>query len=99
MVPDKYQEGNLLIAQQMSLPKSVQKRIIRSDQEMELAAKCATYLSQQMKKLSPQDPSADIQPVFIPYGGILGVILKWDGIQVTLWQGETCHRRLGRRFA
>jgi hypothetical protein len=36
------------------------------------------YLSQQIKGLSPQDPSADIQPVFIPYGGILGAILKWD---------------------
>ena len=78
MIPEKYQEGNMLIAQQMSLPKSVQKRIIRSDEETELAEKCAMYLSQQIKELSPQDPSADIQPVFIPYGGILGAILKWD---------------------
>ena len=78
MIPEKYQEGNMLIAQQMSLPKSIQKRIIRSNEETELAEKCAMYLSQQIKELSPQDPSADIQPVFIPYGGILGAILKWD---------------------
>jgi hypothetical protein len=78
MIPEKYQEGNMLIAQQMSLPKSIQKRIIRSNEETELAEKCAIYLSQQIKELSPQDPSADTQPVFIPYGGILGAILKWD---------------------
>jgi hypothetical protein len=49
-----------------------------TDEETERAEKCAMYLSQQIKELSPQDPSADIQPVFIPYGGILGAILKWD---------------------
>jgi hypothetical protein len=78
MIPEKYQEGNMLIAQQMSLPRSVQKRIIRSNEETQLAEKCAIYLSQQIKQLSPQDPSVDSQPVFIPYGGILGAILKWD---------------------
>jgi hypothetical protein len=78
MIPEKYQEGNMLIAQQMSLPRSIQKRIIRSNEETELAEKCAVYLSRQIKELSPQDPSADTQPVFIPYGGILGAILKWD---------------------
>jgi hypothetical protein len=78
MIPEKYQEGNMLIAQQMSLPKSIQKRIIRSNEETQLAEKCAMFLSQQIKELSPQDPSADSQPVFIPYGGILGAILKWD---------------------
>jgi hypothetical protein len=76
MIPEKYQEGNMLIAQQMSLPKSIQKTIIRSDQETELAEKCATYLSQQIKKLSLQDPSASVQPVFIPYGGILGPLCQ-----------------------
>jgi hypothetical protein len=36
------------------------------------------YLSQKIKELSPQDPGNDVQPVFIPYGGILGAILKGD---------------------
>ena len=77
-VPEKYREGNMLIAQQMSLPKSIQNRIIRSKKDIEIAEKCAMYLSLQIRTYSSQDPSSETQGVLIPYGGILGAILRGD---------------------
>jgi hypothetical protein len=77
-IPEKYRDGNMLIAQQMSLPKSIQNELIRSRRDLELAEKAATYLSDQIRRYSPQDPDADTQGVFIPYDGILGAILKGE---------------------
>ena len=50
-VPEKYREGNMLIAQQMSLPKSIQNQIIRSRKDIEIAEKCAMYLSLQIRSI------------------------------------------------
>ena len=38
---------------------------------------CRVFISTNKRTFS-SGSSADIQPVFIPYGGILGAILKWD---------------------
>ena len=38
---------------------------------------CRVFISKNKRTFS-SGSSADIQPVFIPYGGILGAILKWD---------------------
>ena len=90
---EKYQESNLLTAQTMSLPYDIQQKIIVSDEEIELAKKCVLYLKHQIFKLSRgeeeyQEPknnsNSEVQsrkksnPVWIPYGPILGEVLPGE---------------------
>jgi hypothetical protein len=76
MIPQKYLEGNILIAQRMGLPKLMQESLIVSNSDVELAKKCVFYLIQQMNKFatSTTNPS----PVWIPFGEILAQILPSD---------------------
>ena len=90
---EKYQESNFLTAQTMSLPYDIQQKIIVSDEEIELAKKCVLYLKHQIFKLSRgeeeyQEPknnnNSEVQsrkksnPVWIPYGPILGEVLPGE---------------------
>ncbi|MGI0051985.1 MAG: hypothetical protein ACRD8K_09635, partial [Nitrososphaeraceae archaeon] len=86
---EKYQESNFLTAQRMSLPYDVQEKIIVSDEEIDLAKKCVSYIKQQIFELSnntkeetKQNNNEEIisrrkssNPVWIPYGQILGELL------------------------
>ena len=85
---EKYQESNLLTAQTMSLPYDIQQKIIVSDEEIEFAKKCVLYIKHQILQLSRSDEHQEQQnnqlnvdsrkkcnPVWIPYGQILGEVL------------------------
>ena len=52
MIQQKYAEGNLLTSQVFGLPKSVQKRLIVSDEQEALTRKCFKYLIQEIQKKS-----------------------------------------------
>jgi hypothetical protein len=69
MIPEKYQESNLLIAQRKGLPAFVQQKIIVSDQDISLAKTAILYLKQEIKEL----PS-----VWIPYSQYLAEALPSD---------------------
>jgi hypothetical protein len=82
----KYFESNMLIAQTQSLPHSIQEKIIVSTKDEEIAKlsicylieKIAHFFNKSNKISSPQqqgDGEAQ-QPVWIPYGDILGEVLK-----------------------
>ncbi|HSF51871.1 MAG TPA: hypothetical protein VLA74_14010 [Nitrososphaeraceae archaeon] len=86
---EKYQESNLLTAQTMSLPDDIQQKVIVSDGEIELAKKCVLFLKQQILKFSRGEKEYQEQknnhldldsrkksnPVWVPYGQILGEVL------------------------
>jgi hypothetical protein len=84
---EKYVESNFLTAQTMSLPYDIQQKVIVSDEEIELAKKCVLYIKQQILKSSKCEDeegkkyNVDIvrrkksNPVWIPYGTILGEVL------------------------
>ncbi|HSF50489.1 MAG TPA: hypothetical protein VLA74_06990, partial [Nitrososphaeraceae archaeon] len=86
---EKYQESNLLTAQTMSLPYDIQQKVIVSEEEIELAKRCVLYLKQQILKFSigeeeyqeQKNNHLDLEsrkksnPVWIPYGQILGEVL------------------------
>jgi hypothetical protein len=84
---EKYQESNFLTAQTMSLPYDIQQKVIISDEEIELAKNCVLYIKQQILQLSRCEDeerkkyNVDIvsrqksNPVWIPYGTILGEVL------------------------
>ena len=85
---EKYQESNLLTAQTMSLPYDIQQKIIVSNEEIEFAKKCVLYIKHQILQLSRSDEHQEQQnnhlnvdsrkksnPVWIPYGQILGEVL------------------------
>jgi predicted transcriptional regulator len=79
MAPEKYQESNFLTAQKMSLPYEIQQQVIVSDKEIELAKQCVLYLKQEIKKLSSSNSDTKKKnPVWIPYGTLLGEILRAD---------------------
>jgi hypothetical protein len=75
MIPQKYMEGNILIAQQTGLPKSVRQRLIVSDNDIKLAKKCVSYLIQQIKTFTESTINNDSNSVWIPFGQTLAEIL------------------------
>ena len=81
MIPEKYQESNLLIAQRKGLPALVQQRIIVSDDDVKLAKSSILYLKQEIKKLSTGINDNYINsnnPVWIPYLQYLAEVLPSD---------------------
>jgi hypothetical protein len=88
----KYLESNMLIAQTQSLPRSIQQKIIVSSAEKNLAKECVLGLiakvemffknnketSQQKQQIIiiKELPDKDAAPVWIPYGEILGEVLR-----------------------
>ncbi len=78
IIPEKIQEGNILIGQKMSLPDRIKNKIIVSPEEKILAAKCAKYLTQQIKAYMTQEPDKQRQPFWIPYGVILSAALSYE---------------------
>jgi len=85
---EKYQESNLLTAQTMSLPYDIQQKTIVSNEDIEIAKKCVLYIKHQILKLSRSDDHQEQQynhlnvdfrkksnPVWIPYGQVLGEVL------------------------
>jgi hypothetical protein len=80
MIPEKYQESNLLIAQRKGLPALVQQKIIVSDEEVRLANASILYLKQEIKKLSTSfnNNSSSITSVWIPYLQYLAEALPSD---------------------
>ncbi len=52
MIPEKYKESVNLIAQIKGLPMLIQKQIILSDEEIELAKECILYLKQRISELN-----------------------------------------------
>lgn len=78
IVPEKVQEGNILIGQSMSLPDRIKQKIIVSRHEKELAIKCAKYLMQQVEANMTQEPDKQSQIFWIPYGVILSAALPWE---------------------
>jgi hypothetical protein len=71
MVPEKYLDGNVLIAQKMGLPTLLQQSIIVSNSQAELAKKCISYILEQIR----QRKSNNTDRVWIPYAPILAQIL------------------------
>jgi hypothetical protein len=80
MIPEKYQESNLLIAQRKGLPALVQQKIIVSDEEVRLANASILYLKQEIKKLSTSinNINSNITSVWIPYLQYLAEALPSD---------------------
>src|SRR5437899_311991 len=68
MIQRKYHESNLLIAQRKGLPSLLQQDLIVSDEATELARLCILHIKQQIQGLSKRGNN----PVWIPYGTILG---------------------------
>jgi hypothetical protein len=75
IIPEKFQEGNILISQRKSLPTRMKRKVIVSAQQEEIANKCARYLMQHVKNNMNQDPDEHKDPFWIPYGLILGLAL------------------------
>jgi hypothetical protein len=71
MVKQKYLEGNILTAQKMGLPSLLQQQIIVSNNRLDLARKCASYLIEQMSQFNNHDTN----PVWVPFAPILGKVL------------------------
>lgn len=71
MIPEKYLQSNLLIAQRKGLPDLLQQKLIVSNEEILLAKRCVLYLKQEIQKLSSNKQN----PLWIPYSQILGEIL------------------------
>jgi hypothetical protein len=80
MIPEKYHESNLLIAQRKGLPALVQQKIIVSDEEVKLASTSILYLKQEIKKLSTSinNNGSSITSVWIPYLQYLAEALPSD---------------------
>jgi hypothetical protein len=81
MIPEKYQESNLLIAQRKGLPALVQQRIIVSDDDVKLSKSSILYLKQEIKKLSTDvnnNYDNSNNPVWIPYLQYLAEVLPSD---------------------
>jgi hypothetical protein len=81
MIPEKYQESNLLIAQRKGLPALVQQRIIVSDDDVKLSKSSILYLKQEIKKLSTDinnNYDKSNNPVWIPYLQYLAEVLPSD---------------------
>lgn len=77
MIPQKYLDGNRLIAQKMGLPRLLQQSIIISDDQIELAKKCVSFILQQIKErfMKNTKDSNNINPIWVPYAPILAEIL------------------------
>ena len=71
MVQQKYLEGNILTAQRMGLPSLLQRQIVVSHNQIDLARKGASYLIEQMKQFN----NPDSNPVWVPFTLILGKVL------------------------
>ena len=71
MIPEKYQDANVLIAQRMGLPKLMQEALIVSSAQIELAKKCVAHLSAQIRNLG----ASTYNPAWIPFAQILSEIL------------------------
>ena len=71
MIPEKYLDANVLIAQKMGLPKLMQEALIVSSAQIELAKKCVLCLSNQILNLG----AFTYNPVWIPFYQILSEIL------------------------
>jgi hypothetical protein len=69
MIPEKYEAGNILISQRMGLPNLLQQSLIVSNNQVELAKKCADYTLKQVQQYDGKNP------VWIPFGGILAEML------------------------
>jgi hypothetical protein len=80
MIPEKYHESNLLIAQRKGLPALVQQKIIVSNEDIRLAKSSILYLKQEIKKLSTDINNYDNNnnPVWIPYLQYLAEVLPSD---------------------
>ncbi len=74
MVSQKYLEGNILIAQQAGLPKLLQRHLIVSDEDVDLAKRCILYLTQQLKEKSEKNTTK----VWMPFARTLARILPAD---------------------
>jgi len=68
MIQKKYHESNLLIAQRKGLPTLLQQDLVVSDESLELAGQCIFHVKNQIQELSKRGNN----PVWIPYGTILG---------------------------
>jgi hypothetical protein len=79
MVPQKYLDGNRLIAQKLGLPSLLQQSLIISNSQVELAKKCVSYILQQVRQLfiknTTGSDSSNTNPIWIPYATILGEVL------------------------
>ena len=71
MIPEKYLDANVLIAQKMGLPKLMQEALIISSAQIELAKKCVQFLSNQILNLG----AFTYNPIWIPFAQILSEIL------------------------
>jgi hypothetical protein len=79
MVPQKYLDGNRLIAQRMGLPSLIQQSLIVSNSQVELAKECVSYILQQIKQLfEKRTDTSNTSAVWIPYSPILGEVLPAD---------------------
>ena len=73
MIPQKYLEGNTLIAQKMGLPKLLQQYLVVYDKEVEIAKNRVLYLTQEIKKF--RENSTSNNAVGVPFCSILAEIL------------------------
>ena len=76
MKQDKYKESNILIGMRKGLPGLLQKQLIVSDDQIELARNCCRYVLQEIEsRFAGQDPERPFNPVWIPYRDILAKAL------------------------
>ena len=75
MIPQKYHDSNLLIAQKKSLPGLLIQKIVVSDEDIKLAKDCISYLKLEIQKLSSFNKNRIHNPVWIPYYWILADVL------------------------
>jgi len=76
MIPKKYQESNLLIAQRKGLPSLLQQEIILSDEDIRIAKQCILYIKREIQKRATAKENNNL--VWIPYGEILAEILPGE---------------------
>ena len=75
----KYLESNILIAQTQSLPRLIQEKVIISTRDEELAKQCVSDLLREIRDFSKSAGQEYIDNdlrVWIPYGNILGEVLR-----------------------
>ena len=75
----KYLESNMLIAQTQSLPRLIQEKVIISTKDEELAKQCVSDLLREIRDFSKSAGQKYVDNdllVWIPYGNILGEVLR-----------------------
>ena len=86
MIPRKYYESNILIAQKKGLPNSIQENVIVSKQEIQLAKECMYSILENIEQLKSENPDGRIS-IWIPYLELVAkVIPSGKGTDVRIFK-------------